>query len=126
MTRFQSAILCASTAIVPMQALQATEYSKEVTLLGVETHAAVRPASPSSQGREFLHLTASPAWAVHSGGGGSLCNEEAALLPADNQMMRATALAAIASGKRVFVVVDNTLAGISGVCQITLLHIKVD
>ena len=126
MTRLQIVIFSTVAALAPMQALHATEYSKLVTLTGVETHAAVRPASPSSQGREFLHLTASPAWAVHSGGGGALCNEEAALLPVNNQMMRATALAAIASGSIVFVVVDNTLAGIGGVCQITLLDIKVD
>jgi hypothetical protein len=126
MKRLRIAILSAVAAFAPMQLLHATEYSKQVTVVGVETHAAVRPASPSSQGREFLHLTASPAWAVHSGGGGALCNEEAALLPTDNAMMRATALAAIASGSKVFVVVDNTLAGISGVCQITLLHIQAD
>jgi hypothetical protein len=124
-SRFPGCPLIAAATLLPVQALYATEFSKEVAPLALETHAPARPASPSTQSRQLLSLSASPSWSVHPGGnGGSLCNEEAALLPANDTTMRAIALAAIASGQRLYVVVDDTRPKIGNVCEITLLTIK--
>ena len=99
-----------------------TEYRKEGSLIALEAHAN-RPASTSTQNREFLSLSADPAWIIHSGSGGTLCPETAAVLPLNNSILRAIALTAIASRATVFVIVDSTVTRVAGVCEVVSISI---
>lgn len=115
--------LIAVAVLCPIQAPHASEFREPTAPISLETHASFRPASPSVQGRELLGLNNDP-WTPHSGGGGaSVCNPQVAVLPQDNPTMRAIALAAMASGQQLSIVVDDTQVVFGNVCQVTLLTI---
>jgi hypothetical protein len=101
----------------------ATEYAKETTLAQIIAQGE-RPLQGSSQDLDFIKFTPGATWSVHGGSGAGVCSEAGAVLPTGNAMMRAMALAAIASGATVQVVVDNSFPLVDGWCQITLLAIK--
>ena len=120
MKRYLTLLACALVVALPAQA---TEYVKETTLTYVGAQG-VMPIQSSTQNNVFINFSGNSVWSVNGGSGGSICPENAAVLPADDTIMRAVALAAIAAGATVQVAVDNSLPTVGSYCQVTMLYIK--
>ena len=116
------AVLISVSVLVGTPVL-AAEYRIETTLswLSVQEQ---RPEQPSTQHSVLINFATSSGWVLHSGSGGAVCGDGAAVLPAENGMLKAVALSAISSGAIVQVIVDSTLPRVHGYCQISVLSIK--
>jgi hypothetical protein len=100
----------------------AAEFATQTTLQSASA-TATRPADPSANNREIIVVAPGTVWALHSGSGGMSCRTDGAVLPADNSMMRASALAAVSSRATVEIIIDTTLATVAGFCQVAVLSV---
>ncbi len=114
-------ILITAVALTISASATAAEFTKESPLTWATVQGA-RPGQPSTQNTFMISLNNS-VWETSIPGSGT-CATETAIIPAGNEAMRALALAAIVSGAKVIVNVDNTLPTVSGICQVTVLSIK--